>query len=116
MIPGLNLIFQNAGCARLSLSRSHMYKYSSNMVGSECTTLLCVNTHYIWARALLNVSCTELGQKQQWFRCFGELNRCFAMWSSTTPLMQQKLVKEGIVSGIMYELEVYKDSPTSEVT
>jgi len=35
MIPGLNLIFQNAGCAGLYLSRSHMYKYSSNMVGSE---------------------------------------------------------------------------------
>ena len=30
--------------------------------------------------------------------------------------MQQKLVKGGIVSGIMYELVVYKDSPASQVT
>ena len=33
MIPGLNSIFQNAGCAGFSLSRSHMYKYSSNNYG-----------------------------------------------------------------------------------
>ena len=30
--------------------------------------------------------------------------------------MQQKLVKGGIVSGIVYELVVYKDSPASQVT
>ena len=37
------------------------------------------------------------------------------MWSSTTPLMKWKLIEEGVVSGLIYVLEVCKDSPASEV-
>ena len=73
---------------------------------------LCAEIFYVSAECHFS---TELGQKVHWLKCFGELNRCLAMWSYTSPLMQQKLVEEGIVSGIINELKVYNDSPASEV-
>ena len=57
----------------------------------------------------------EIIKHESYQHCFWELNRVFLAWSATTPLMQQMLVEEGLISGMIYELELFKDSPNSEV-
>ena len=47
--------------------------------------------------------------------CFWELNKSFWILSTTTPLMQQLLVEEGVLSGIICELELFKNCSSSEV-
>ena len=47
--------------------------------------------------------------------CFWELNKSFLIWSATTPLMQQLLVEEGVMSGIICELELFKNCSSNEV-
>ena len=55
---------------------------------------------------------TEKGSKH---RCLWSLNQTFALWSSTTPLMQQLLVEKGLMIGALLELEAFKDCPNNEV-
>ena len=47
--------------------------------------------------------------------CLWELNKSFLTLSTTTPLMQQLLVEEGVLSGIICELELFKNCSSSEV-
>ena len=55
---------------------------------------------------------SETGSKH---RCFWSLNQTFALWSSTTPLMQQLLVEKGLMIGVLLELEAFRNCPSSEV-
>ena len=60
---------------------------------------------------LLFTALSKLGSDQN---CLWVLNRTFHIWSSST-LLQQLLVEEGILSGIVYQLEMFKECPNSEV-
>jgi len=54
---------------------------------------------------------SKLGSDQS---CLWVLNRTFHIWSSSA-LLQQLLVEEGVLSGIVYQLEMFKDCLNSEV-
>ena len=48
-------------------------------------------------------------------KCLWSLNQTFALWSSTTAMMQQTLVENGLMIGVMLELQAFRNVPTSEV-
>lgn len=54
----------------------------------------------------------EAGSRQ---KCLWSLNQTFALWSSTTTLMQQMLVEKGLMVGVLLELQAFSNCPTTEV-
>ena len=68
----------------------------------NCSVCLCV---------CLFTELDQLGSDQN---CLWVLNKTFHIWSSSV-LLQLQLVEEGVLSGIVFQLEMFKDCPSNEV-
>ena len=55
---------------------------------------------------------TEVGSNHP---CLWALHQMFALWSSTSSLMSQLLIENGLMSGVLVELQALSSCPCSEV-
>ncbi|XP_065885531.1 uncharacterized protein [Dysidea avara] len=95
---------------------NHRMNYELTDQGRDCLVALLATSPEIVRKFVVfaDVLFAELAKLGSDQNCLWVLNRTFHIWSSST-LLQQQLVEEGVLSGIVYQLELFKECPSSEV-